>query len=419
MIKRRLRIFKDFAARAWQMIRTQKLRTGITLMIIAIGILSLVGTLTVVEALNHTFTGNFEAIGVNSFYVRRYNNSLVPGRRRGHWFNRRPNPPIYYREVRQFRKKYRFPGTESSAYFTYSSIAQITAGEKETGENVEIRGVDDTYLKVFDYKLAQGRGFSAGDITNSHRVAVIGPQVAENLFGTQNPIGQSISYKGHRWQVIGVTRSKGSAFGRSEDNFVLIPLSVARGLMAVSPHFQIRVNVKDPEQYGSAMDRARMVMRSIRKLKPAQPDNFGIVGSEEALQELKQTTSILRAAAFVIGLITILASSIALMNIMLVTVTERIREIGILKAVGASARHIRWQFFIETLMIAFLGAFLGIMGGIGIGALTARLMKIDFTMPWNAVFWAIVITFVTAMISGFYPAVKASRANPIEALRYE
>ncbi len=410
----------EYRRQAFSAVRSYKLRSSITIFIIAIGILSLVGTLTVVEAINHTFSKNLEAIGAKSFFIRRYKNNLFE---RGHrrLFRRSPNPPITYKEAMMFKKKFRFDGALTAISFTGTSQAELSREEKKTGENVRILGADENYLPAYQLDPGKGRNFSAREVIEGRNLAIIGPDVAKNLFDKdENPINQYIFYKGYRLKVIGVTRPKGTTFGESQDNFVVLPITLARKIFSGrNKMYEIRVFVSRPGDYEKAKDKAIVVMRNIRKLKPFRENNFGIVGTEEAMSELKQTTSVLRSAAFVIGLITILASSIALMNIMLVTVTERIREIGLRKAIGASSGAILWQFFIETLFIALMGAVLGIILGVLFGYGIARLFRVDFVMPWNAIMWGLIITFITAFFSGLYPAYKASQASPIEALRYE
>ncbi len=415
-------IYITYITEVFRNMKAQRLRTLITLVIIAIGILALVGTLTVVDALNNTFTGNLKTIGANSFTIRRYQNSLLEGRqRRGHFWRKKNNPPITEFEAQTFKKRYNFEGALVSLSFLVTSQAELVRGQKKTSGSVEIFGVDENYARVYHFQIDKGRNFTANEINSGIRYAVIGPQVAKSLFEKENPLGQALTYKGRKWTVIGVTKEKGTAFGRSEDNFVWVPLQVGKSILPPRRplRFDIRVSVEKPEKYEEAEDKAIALMRAIRRLRPDQPNNFGIVGSKEALQEIKQIDSVLRTAAFIIGLITILASSIALMNIMLVTVAEKLREIGIRKAVGASNREILKQFLTETLIIAFSGSIFGIIGGILLGWGIALLMKIDFVMPWTAVFWAVLITFITALISGLYPAIKASRANPIEVLHYE
>ncbi len=319
-----------------------------------------------------------------------------------------------------FKRKYDFPGAMVSVSFNGTTRGKFTAGEKETGENVNVFGVDENYLTTSQTEIQKGRGFTSDEISQNKNVAVIGPDVARNLFGKENPVNKFIRYKGYKLRVIGVSKAKGATFGQSQDNFVLLPITLGRKIFSGKWHvYEIRVFVKNPEVYHRAQDRAIVLMRKLRKLKPSQENNFGVVGSEEELKNIEQTTSVLRAAAFIIGLITILASSIALMNIMLVTVAERIREIGVRKAIGASNASIMWQFFMETIFIALIGALLGIFLGIVFGMLIAKLFKVDFVMPWNAIMWGLIITFITAFLSGLYPAYKASKASPIEALRYE
>ena len=416
-----LGIVLNYFKEAGRTMKDQRLRTAITILIIAIGILSLVGTLTVVRALNHTFTGNLKTLGANTFTISRYENSVFTGRRHGKFFRKQVNPRITWFEANTFKRKFDFPGSLVSVSVTPTNSAELSRGEKKTNSLVSVTGADEHYLDVYHNELQSGRNFTKREISGAAPVTIIGDAVRKSLFDRSDPLGKEIVLRGYKLRVIGTVRPKGSTFGGNQDNFVIIPLTLARKIYAGRRNipYTIRVLVKDPDRYEQAKSRARMLMRSLRRLRPGQADNFGIRGSEADLRELKKMDRILRIAAFVIGLITIFASSVALMNIMLVTVTERIREIGIRKAVGASAQSVRIQFFIETLAIALSGAIVGILGGILFGFAIAKLLHIAFAMPWNAVFWAVILTFITAFVSGFYPAVKAARANPVEALHYE
>jgi len=401
-------------------IKTQKLRTVITFIIIAIGIMALVSNLTVVEALNKTFTGNFKALGANTFTIQRYANQIVKRRKHGSRWKKAVNPPLLLREAKVFKKSYRFPGTKTTVFHTVDVNVKLKNGSSET-KMTEIKAVDENFARVNSFEIAEGRNFTVEEAAKAVPLAVIGPQVKKALFGNKEAMGKNFIYKGRKFRIIGVTKEKGAVFGASEDNFAWITLKTAGELSSASnpQSVRIKIAVDNPEKFDEAMDKAIALMRQIRKLKPGQENNFGIRSSRDALEELKKTEHVLRMMAFIIGLITILASAIALMNIMLVNVTEKFREIGIRKAVGASNQSILLRFLAETVLIGILGSIPGIILGVLTGWGVAALLKARFVMPWNAVLWAIFITFVTAIVSGIYPAIKAAKANPVEVLRYE
>ena len=242
----------------------------------------------------------------------------------------------------------------------------------------------------------------------------------KSLFLNNNPIGKTISIRGVKFKVVGVLESKGSTFGNNQDLRVLIPIQVARGIFTEpNINYTISIMVKETELLNAAQDEAIVTFRNIRGLNPIEKNNFGIERSDDLINRVASITGYLEVAAWIISIITILGSSIALMNIMLVSVTERTREIGVRKALGAKNATISTQFFIETIVIGQIGSVLGIILGILTGLIFSSFFESEFSLPWIPMIWATIITFVVAIIAGFYPAMKASKLDPIESLRYE
>jgi len=414
------RLVKENIKIALGSIKTQLLRTILTVVIIAIGITALVSILTVVSALENTVSSNFASMGANTFNIRQYELEVRignSGRR-----NQREiiNPIISYTEAKAFQEKYNYPFTYSSLSFTAASAAEVKFENQKTDPEIQILGVDDYFLTNSGLDLADGRNFTGFDIENNNFVCVVGSDFANGLLKDVNPIGKTISIRGAKFKVIGILKEKGSTFGNSQDLRVMIPIQVARSLFSQpNINYNLSVLVEKKELLEAAIDQAIITMRQVRKQNPVQDSNFGIVRSDELINQILSLTSVLSVSAWIIGIITIFGSSIALMNIMLVSVTERTREIGVRKALGATKNTIAFQFFTETIVIGQLGGLLGIILGITIGSAFASFLEFKFIIPWMAIIAAVITSFLVALISGLYPAIKASRLDPIEALRYE
>jgi len=412
-----LNLFKENVLIALGSIKTQLLRTILTVLIIAIGITALVCILTVVAALENTISSNFVSMGSNTFNIEQYDISERIGRRNEHKID---NPIISYPEATAFKQKYNYPLTNTSLSFTATSNAEVRFESKKTDPEITVVGIDDYFLPNSGLETTKGRNFTNFDIANNTYSCILGSDFEKGLFKDVNPIDKILSIRGAKFKVIGVLKEKGSTFGNSQDLRVLIPIQVARSLFtAPDINYTISVMVDKKELLNQATDEAYTMMRRVRKLSPVKDNNFGISRSDDLINKILSITQYLGVSAWVIGIITIFGSSIALMNIMLVSVTERTREIGIRKALGAKRGTIAIQFFIETLVIGQLGGLLGIIIGILAGFGIASAMSFIFVIPWGAILAALITTFVVAVVSGSYPALKASRLDPIEALRYE
>jgi len=396
-------------------IRNQSLRTVLTVLIIAIGITALVGILSAVAALENTISQDFASMGANTFNLQRYE-----FRERISSEDRKVNPTISYREVTEFKEKFQFPFTETAISFTGTGSAEIKYQNEKTDPDISVLGVNEYYLENSGLEVEEGREFNIFDINNNNNVAVIGADYKDGIFNGMDPVNKTISIRGAKFKVIGILESKGSTFGNNQDLRVFIPIQHARSIFSQpNINYSLSVKVDDKEMLESAMDEAIITFRNIRGLNPKEDNNFGIERSDDLINRILQITGALNIAAWIISIITIFGSSIALMNIMLVSVTERTREIGVRKALGAKKNTIAMQFFLETLVIGQLGGLLGILLGILIGWGVSSSLDFNFTTPWKAMLWATGITIFVAILAGSYPAAKAAKQDPIESLRYE
>ena len=411
-------LFRENVKIALGSIRTQLLRTILTVVIIAIGITALVGILTVVAAFENNLNSTFASMGSNTFNINQYQNTL-----RGDGGNEieKINPIITYPEAKAFKEKYNFPMTETSLSFVATSSAEVKFENQKTDPEISVLGVDEYYLTNSGLEVTEGRNFNSFDISNNVYSCIVGSDfVTKGLLKDVNPINKTLSIRGAKFKVIGVLKEKGSTFGNKKDLRVMIPIQVARSLFSQpNINYSLSTMVQKTELLDTAIDNAILSMRKIRKLNPVEEDNFGVSRSDDLVNRIASITDFLGVSAWLIGIITILGSSIALMNIMIVSVTERTREIGVRKALGAKKSAIAIQFFIETITVGQIGGVLGIIMGILVGYGISSLLDLAFVTPWGAIFAAFVTSFIVGLVSGLYPAIKASQLDPIEALRYE
>lgn len=410
-------LFKENTKIALSSIRTQLLRTILTVIIIAIGIMALVGILTVVSALDNTLLKNFASMGSNTFSISQYDFSSQINRNDA---QDKINPIISYPQAKEFQKKFDFPFTTTSVSFNAVANAEVKYENKKTDPEISVLGIDENYIPNKGLELSKGRNLNSFDVDNNNYVCVVGSNFEKGLFDGVNPIDKTLSIRGAKFKVIGLLKEKGATFGNNQDLRIMIPAQIARSIFsAPNINYDIDIKVNNEALLNQAVDQATLTMRRVRKLNPIEEDNFGIKRSDDLIQRIMDNTKTLSIAAWVIGIITIFGSSIALMNIMLVSVSERTREIGIRKSLGATRSTIAWQFFTETFVISQLGGILGIILGILLGSGIAIAIGFEFTIPWMAMTAAFITTLVVTIFSGLYPAIKASKLDPVEALRYE
>jgi putative ABC transport system permease protein len=398
-------------------IQANMLRSVLTALIIAIGITALVGMLTTIDGIEHSVSESLSSLGVNTFDI----NSKTNRNMNTQGLTEKTYPQITMGEAFKFMDQYKVPSTISlSSYLT--QIAEIKHSSKKTNPNVSVTGTNEEYFAIKGLDFEKGRGFSTMEVQYGSQVAVIGYKIYTTLFEEkEEPLGKEITFLGSKFKVIGLLKEKGMLAENNYDNMVCIPIIKAnqmakgRGLW-----YELTIGISDPSQVEFAMGEATGVMRQVRGDDVGRENSFELEKSETLAEELAKITSGLRVAGIGIGFITLLGASIALMNIMLVSVTERTREVGVRKALGATPLRIRQQFVIEAIVVCLLGGIAGIILGILIGNLLAHLMNINvFVIPWMEMMIGLVVCITVGLISGYYPASKAARLDPIESLRFE
>lgn len=396
-------------------IRTQLLRTILTILIMAIGVFALVMILSAVKSLENTIAGDFASMGANTFSLQRYGFDIQRSGQR-----EKVNPVLNYRDIKQFEESYNFPLSRTAVSFTGTVSAEVKYENIKTDPEVQVLGINENYLNNSGLEIDLGRDINSFDVSNNNNVCIIGSDIVKSLFKEENPIDKFISIRGAKYRIVGVLKQKGSTFGNNQDLRVLIPIQGARSMFTMpNINYAISVMVANTEMMNNAQEEAVITFRNIRGLSPLEENNFGMVRSDDLINRIASITGYLEAAAWIISIITIFGSSIALMNIMLVSVTERTREIGVRKSLGAKRKTIANQFLIETIIIGQMGGAVGIILGIVGGFIFAMALKFEYTVPWAAMIAATLISFVVAVIAGSYPAAKAAKLDPIESLRYE
>lgn len=397
-------------------IKANMLRSVLTSLIVAIGITSLVGILTAIDGIEYSVNASLSSLGVNTFDI----SSKINRGGSSQGVTDKNYPQLSFNQVVKFEDQFRTEATIClAADVTWN--AELKYMSRKSNPNVQVKGVNEEFFALKGADIERGRSFSSLEMEYGSQVTVIGFKIANKLFESENPVGKEISFLGTKLRVIGVMEEKGDISDDNYDNMVCIPL-IKANQMAKGRQlgYEISVGINDPSKMDYAMGEATGVMRSIRRDEIGKPNSFNLEKSESLAEELESITSALRMGGFGVGFITLLGAAIALMNIMLVSVTERTREVGVRKALGATPLRIRQQFVIEAIVVCVLGGIAGIILGILIGNGISSLIGIDkFVVPWLWMLVGMMICIGVGLLSGYYPAHKASKLDPIESLRFE
>ena len=424
--------FKDTLALSWKNISGNKLRTGLTVAIIALGIFALIMIVTAIKAASISLTTSFSTMGANSFSLRYKDRNVRIGGGRSSETSKTSKSAlrtkksnlgkvITYDEAREFKARYNFPAKVGLALMGPRNIV-CNNERKKTNPDISLLGGDENYLELNGYTIAYGRNFTESEVESGRSICMIGSAVAQKLYpdNSQKAVDKVISVDHIPYRVIAVLEDKGSSAFFNASKIVVTSYNNIRRLYASqSSSFNIGIMVPSLKMMDVAIGEAKGAFRPIRKLDVKDEANFYVDKSDSIAATFLSASSYLQYAMIAIALITLIGAAIGLMNIMLVAVNERTKEIGLIKALGGTKEDIRAQFLYESVLISLLGAVAGIVSGILVGNLVSIFLKTGFVVPWGWVIAGVFVCSFVGLAAGLYPAYKASKLDPIVALRYE
>ncbi|MCI0449091.1 MAG: ABC transporter permease [Chlorobi bacterium] len=408
---------KEAFISALSSIRGNKLRASLTLLGIVIGVFSIIGVMTLLDALQKGIDSGLSQLGSNTFQVQKWPATFVSGP--GRWRKYEKRKPITIEQGYRLKELANLPiyiGLED-----WSGGKTIKHGKEQTNPNFQMAGVTTEFLPANNHTLSEGRFFTEDDVKSTRHIAVVGMELVDRLFPFSSPLDKEIEIDGNRFNVIGVLTAKGESLGQSQDALVLVPLYTMDEIYGSRRDRSINITVtaSNKAQLDETMEEVIGLMRVIRKVAPGEENDFDIWSNESLIREANTFTIYFKYGAGVISFIALIAAGVGIMNIMLVTVTERTKEIGIRMAIGAKRSNILTQFLFEAILLCEIGGVIGIGLGIGAGNMLGAMLSSPVSIPYDWVIIGLIVCSVIGIAFGTYPAFKAAKLNPIDALRYE
>lgn len=407
--------FSEIISIALAAIRANKLRSALTLLGIVVGVFSIIGVMTAVRVLQNSIESGLSNLGAHTFQIQK----MPVMASHAEWRKARQRKDITYDQGLRLKEKMTLAQYVALEDWWGGQIIQY--GSMKTNPNVSVAGEEPEGILTNNWTIREGRSLSSADLEYSRYVAILGDEVVKKLFplGHADAVGKEIRVGQHRFTVIGTFEPKGASLGGDSDNRVVIPMTTFLALYGKDRSIHVMVKAKSAGVYDDCLEEARFHLRTIRRVPPGKEDDFSIFSNDSMISTFNEFTMYVKLGVGFISFISLVAAGVGIMNIMLVSVTERTREIGIRKAIGAQKRSILSQFITEAVVLCQLGGIIGILVGIVMGNLVALMFEVPPTIPWDWAFIGFALCALIGLVFGVYPAWKAANLDPVEALRYE